>query len=327
MNDEATTVMDAPAMDAPSKDDFLNQLQALDNGEPEEKVFVKPDAKATDTKAETKVEPKPEAKVEKEDEPTAEADKSQSKGEAKKPDDQQKAPSKWAKNEERKAKTWEQINAERQQIAAEKEALAKAKAELESAKKTPVDQPYRDEHGNTVKDVRDAVKALRGKGDAASYKTADELEAYAEHLAQKEGQYRQEQHVKSLQDGWAKNYSALSEKHPDLKKQDSELYKATVAVIHEFPYLTQRADGINAAVKAAQLQLDAANVENTRAENAKLKAELEKLQKKLSLAGGPPTSPNTKAKSSDDMDHKELGEFLRKQAAEGDAERGFGSIY
>lgn len=319
MADNESMVMEAPATEAPGKDEFLNQLQALDNSGADMDLDRAVEAKAEPAKTEPAAK---EPEVKQEVAPKEAVKPTEAKADEA-VETKQEGKSKWAKEQDRKARTWEQINAEKQALANEKAALEKARKEVESTRRTPADQPYRDEYGNTVQDIRNAVKAMRAKGDAEAYKQAEQLEAYGESLMAKEAQHRTEAAQRELQEGWAKNFADLAEKNPDLKKADSDLYKATVAIINRAPYLTGRPDGINAAVEAAQLQLEAKSLSSTREELAKLKTEYEKLQKKLSISGGSPTAPAPKAKSPDDMDHKELGNHLRKLAAEGDAERGF----
>lgn len=290
----------------------MDKLQSIDNGAPEVPAApVKPETAKVEPPA---VDPsKPVAD---------EAAKSEAKAKeaevAPKSDDKEK--SKWAKNEERKGKTWEEINAQKAELAREKEAIAKAKAEVEAARKAPADQAYRDEHGNTAADYRAVEKQLRAKGENAQADAAAELAAT---VAGKESQARAQQAQQEAAQGWAKNFAALQEKHADLKKQDSDLYKETLKVIQEFPLIAQRPDGINYAVRAAELNLQSKDTENTKAENAKLKAQIEALNKKLSIGGGAPTSPVPEAKSFADMSNKDQGAYLLERAQQADRDRGF----
>lgn len=226
--------------------------------------------------------------------------------------------SRWTKNRERKEKTWEEINAEKAAIKAEKEALMREKEQIQKAKITQ--DVYRDEHGATAKDYREAAKALREKGNA---EMADAAEKLAANIEAKESQLKQQKVMEELAASWKKNYESLSEKHPELKNQESPLYKETVAVLNEFKLLAQNPDGLRYAVKAAEVNLQAKEFDGTKAEYAKLKAEYEKLQKKLTIAGGAPTAPIAEKKSFDQMSLKEQEAHLEKAAFEHDRALGY----
>lgn len=305
-----------------TKESFLESLAAYDNGAPE------PVEKVESTEvAETPEPVEPAAKPAK-TEPTK-ANQNQPDGSKptepsvrQKPDDAAKpAKSKWAQNEERKAKTWEQINADRAALAAEKEAVAKARQEIEAARnKATADQPYRDEHGNTAANYSDAAKKLRENGDTANADAADQLAAT---LAQRETQVRQQHAQQEFQTKWSANYAAQCEKHAALKDPASDLYKETLRIVNELPQFRMEPEGINAAVQAAQILIASRDTENTKAENAKLKAQLEQLNKKLSIGGGAPTSPPSGPKDFASMSQKERKKDLMDRLLSDDRDAGF----
>lgn len=272
---------------------------------------AKPVAKADATeKAETKAtdEPKDGTEVTTDSKPKA--------------DDAPKAEaSKWAKNEERKAKTWQELNAEKEQLRKEKEELARTRAEIEQAKRaasTP--EPVRDEHGATVNDYREAAKAFRAKGQNDM---ADAAEKLASNLATKEQQVHAQRAYEQANKQWQENYAKLCDSKPDLKDPNSDLYKAAVQALNDFPILKNDPQGIVYAVKAAELNLQARNFDGTKKELDALKAEHAKLQKKLSIGSGTPTETLSEEKSFDNMTQAERRKALEKAVHSFDREAGF----
>lgn len=225
--------------------------------------------------------------------------------------------SKFAANEERRAKTWQEINAEKEALKAEKEAIAREREEIKKAKDNAT--VLRDEHGASADDYRAAAKTLKDKGD-------NDLAAAAEKLATEMDQkYQRMQQEKAVNEGrqkWLSNLEQLSQKHPDLKKDDSELSKETLKVLGEFPMLKQNPDGIKYAVAAADINLRAKEFDGTKAELAKLKAEHEKLQKKLTISGGSPTKPVQEAANVNSLSLEEQGRRLEQLAHQHDRDNG-----
>ena len=101
-------------------------------------------------------------------------------------------------------------------------------------------------------------------------------------------------------------------------------YAPAVKVIQENPLLAQRPDGITYAVRAADLTIRSRDIDNTRSENAKLKADIEKLQNKLSIGSGSPTTPASAAKGYDSMSQSERATELLKRAQQLDRDSGYG---
>lgn len=225
--------------------------------------------------------------------------------------------SKFAANEERKAKTWQEINAEKEAIRAEKEAIAREREEIQKVKASAT--VLRDEHGASAEDYRAAAKQLLDKGDkdlaAAAEKLAAELDA-------KQQQMRQEKVITEGRQKWLSNLEELSKSHPDLKKDGSEFQKAVLGVLEQYPMLKQNPDGIKYAVKAADIELRAKEFDGTKAELTKLKAEYDKLQKKLTISGGSPTAPVKEETSFDALSPKDRARRLEQAAHQHDRDNG-----
>lgn len=313
--------------DEPTKESLLEQCQAADRGvavaekEPElddpepgtEEVAEKP-KKETDAKA--KADPEEE-----------DADKSGGKDtEVKDPEKpQEKVKSKREINEERKGKTWQEINAEKEAIKADREALAKEREEMsrraEAIQRAKANsEPIRDDHGATAKDYREAAKAFLAKGDQGS---ADACEQLASNLDQKQKKLQEENAKAQFAEGWTRTYKEVSAAEPDLIKQDSPLQKETVKVLNEHKLFLSQEDGLKHAVKLARANLTLKEFDGTKTELSKLKEDYAKLQKKLSIDGGPPTGALREETPSGELSQKERAKRLERAVREYDREKGY----
>jgi hypothetical protein len=307
--------------DEVTKEALLENLAAFDRGEDvdtaktvktEEPAPDKKDAAVKDDKAS-----QPNAKDAPKENPDTPKDDS-----AKKTDDSaDKNTSKWAKNEERKSRTWQELNADKEALRKEREELAKARAEIDQARKAAMaKEPVRDEHGATVQDYREAAKQYRAAGKADF---ADAAEKLAEKLATHEQQVTAQRTFETQQRQWADNYAKLSDTKPELKDPASDLYKATVKALEDFPVLRQTPEGIVYAVKAAELNLQARNFDGTKKELDALKEAHSKLQKKLSIGSGTPTETLPEDKPFDSMSLAEQRKALEQAAHSLDRAAGF----
>lgn len=234
---------------------------------------------------------------------------------------EQKKESKFAQEQARKTKTWETINAEKQALKAEKEALARERDEWQKQRQqteAKASETYRDEAGFTADDYEKAAKEFEADGDkdlakAASKKAAEARKAAGEH----QNKVQQERFNKA----WEDTYVRLSDKEPDLKDPNSDLYKSTVDLIGRFQILRAAPDGLAHAVEIVKLQQSAARSQSLDAENKSLKEQLDKLQKKTAIGKGTATQP-LKAEETDfaKMPIKEQRERLMKAAREFDRE-------
>jgi len=234
---------------------------------------------------------------------------------------EQKKESKFAQEQARKTKTWDTINAEKQAIKAEKEALARERDEWQKQRQqteAKANDTYRDEAGFTADDYEKAAKEFEADGDkdlakAASKKAAEARKAAGEH----QNKVQQERFNKA----WEDTYVRLSDKEPDLKDPNSDLYKSTVDLIGRFQILRAAPDGLAHAVEIVKLQQSAARSQSLDAEHKSLKEQLDKLQKKTAIGKGTATQP-LKAEETDfaKMPIKEQRERLMKAAREFDRE-------
>lgn len=239
--------------------------------------------------------------------------------EAKQPEAKPK--SKWAANEERKAKTWEQINAEKEALKAEKEALAREREEVKQ--RSAKVEKYRDERGFSAEDYRNAAKQFKAAGDADNLKLAEAAEQRAAELEQQETQLKAKAQQEEFSKAWAAKYQELSTKNPSLKDQNSEDYKATLAILNEFPLLTQHPNGLEYAFKAVQLNKAARDSEVKESKIKELTQQLESLQKKLAIGAGVPADPPKGEKSFEEMTLKEQRKYMEQAVRKADRDAGW----
>lgn len=232
-----------------------------------------------------------------------------------------KPKSKWAANEERKAKTWEQINAEKEALKAEKEALAREREEVQ--KRSVKVEKYRDERGFSAEDYRNAAKQFKAAGDAENMKLAEAAEQRAVELEQQESQLKAKAQQEEFSKQWAAKYQELATKNPALKDQNSEEYKATLAILNEFPLLTQHPNGLEYAYKAVQLNKAARDSEVKESKIKELTQQLESLQKKLAIGAGVPAEQPREAKSFEDMTLAEQRKYMEQAAKKADRDAGW----
>jgi len=326
--------MDEPELTAES---LLKQAAAEDasRGSNDNDSSNEPELTDPEPGTESNADEKPKTEPAKKDEPIVSKDK-EAAGTEKKTEEKPK--SKWVQNEERKNKTWQEINAEKETLKAEKEAIAREKAEvakrakqIELAKATA--EPLRDEHGFTGNDYKKVAADYRQKAyDAATPEErkqfaawADSADQIAAKLEQKHAQLTQERTIAGLRDEWTKAHNELSAKpeYAALKDQNSDLYKGVVEILNKHPYLTQQPDGLYTAVELVDTKAQLKAFDGTKAELAKLKEEHSKLQKKLSIGGGSPTSAPEGEKDFKDLSLKEQQKRLERAAREHDRDAGF----
>ena len=220
--------------------------------------------------------------------------------------------SKYAKNRDRLNKTWADANEVKEQNKRDREAVSQAQAELEQQRQQiAATHGYRDEHGHTAKDYEEAAKGFRDEGESTLAEAADKK---ANELSQKQDQAvtqnRQNQHAMAFE---AKRQTLMS-KHPDLRKDDSEITKRANALLRQHPAIARSPDGLQAAVNGALMQIDAEKGKNASTELSELRDKYNKLEKKLSVTGGYTNEKLDGEKGFDDMDETEQAQYLMRAA-------------
>ena len=227
------------------------------------------------------------------------------------PEAEEQPKSKWAKNEERKTSSWKQINAEKEEIKRQREELLKVAEELKGRQADLDDgKAYRDEKGFTAEDYENAAKRLKEEGDDDLASDAKERAMEVRTEADKS---QQEREVKKQYSVFESKRQELMQKHEDLRDVNSELTKAANAILQQYPSMAN-ADGLENAVKIAQLQMKAAGAEKSETQVKELTDKLNKLEKKMSVSGGFTSEKVDGGRSFDDLSEKEQEAHLLKAA-------------
>lgn len=228
-------------------------------------------------------------------EPAAKPDEKKT-GDEKKPEDS--AYRKAQAERQRREKTWKELEMERNAIRAEREQLEAAKREA-AAKAEAAQKPKDPLAEFSPEELERHAKAFERDGQ---YELADKARAAA---AAKREAARQAPAGESapaaataangspinretfLAD-WKRNLAEVTAENPELKQQDSPLYKETAALIAEVPMLSRMADGVKHAVQIAKLRIEAGSVPGLKEKIGKLEAEIQTLRQATSLGGSSP---------------------------------------
>ena len=222
--------------------------------------------------------------------------------------EESKPKSKWAANEERKSRTWKDINSEKEGLKREREEMETEKSRLRSERdefsktKAQPDADFRDEKGHSVSDYEAAAVKFDDEGDS-------ELAGLARDRANKvkslEMEGRSKRAVDEFHQKWTGIYNKIADKDPDMKNEQSDTYKGVADLLRRFPLLTQNPDGLNYAYEAVIISKKGRDFESSKAENAKLREEIGKYQKKLAIGGGVATGPLEGERSFDKLSRDE----------------------
>jgi len=188
------------------------------------------------------------------------------------------------KSQERANKSWNDVNAEKERVKAEKADLEKQRAEFETQKIDELTKIQQQTEASKIspEDYELIAQEYRDQGekdlaDAAIVKaqTARETIEQQKNLAADRASREQ----------WEANLVQQVKDNPELKKQDSELYKYVSELLDRKKILALYPEGINDAVEAAKAFIKASRVDELETENSKLQKELNELNEKTQLNG------------------------------------------
>jgi multidrug efflux pump subunit AcrA (membrane-fusion protein) len=199
------------------------------------------------------------------------------------------------------------VQAEKEALAAEKEALRKEKETLEQSRRASGE--YRDQGGFTAEDYEAAAVAYREEGN-------DEMAQVAQQRAQQTRQAAQQAQVEATRSAFFDQIQRESAIRPELKDPTTPLGQLITETLKENQHLYTRPDGFKRAVAIAEAHIKAGSVPALQEENTRLKQEIEKLTKKLSIG---PSGPTKRGSSTVDPANMSEAEMERLVA-------GFGSM-
>ena len=220
--------------------------------------------------------------------------------------DQQPPPPKNPKEAERLEKTWKSVNEEKQRLRQEREKWESEQRELEEFRRSKLTSQHNSE-AEQYERIASEFEA-EGKSDAATLarQKAREIRVQADKVVE-------EQRSSQFRAKWNEGYQSAAEANPELYDQDSQLYKATEALIKSEPILQAMPDGIPKAVQFVKMQMAASRAADLEAKLAEKEARIKELTSKMSL-GGESTGTVSGEKSFDQMTQAEKRDYLFRMA-------------
>ena len=328
-------------MTAPAKDlDLMAIAEAADRGDPIPEPTPAPEAAPEPTAAGTTDQAPEEAQTANQGTPTEQTPPQQpEQPPAPKPDAKpETAYTKAQKEQQRLGKTWEQVNrdkelvrqqaAENQRVAAELAAQAAALRQMQQPQpQQPAAEPPHAAESTWTPERWNALAAkleADGKYDLADAAREEAKKAptgprpaHAQAPAQPVAPPAPAPMIPGSQAfnaAWQQTTTELLTLDPDLGKADSPIRLATAEALRTNPEFSRRPNGIAYAYHQALRGI----VANQQAELAKLKPELERLNKTNALRGSPPGAVTTTPKSIHDMTPAEADEYVLAQARAAD---------
>ena len=214
----------------------------------------------------------------------------------------------WKKMQEREAAARalmdEAIEEKAKLAKKEREVLVKTKpADLMEEKETLPDGSK----GYTVKQFADAAKQLREEGNV-------DLAIQAENKAR-------EVYTSAFKRIWEANLETLAEENPDLTDSRKPISVKCNEILNALPFLKTLPDGCTYAYRIAQGDMGKSMISELKAENSKLKKEVDKLYKATRLTGSGPAHYSGGDKEFDSMSKAEKKAHLRHLAFQADMGR------
>lgn len=260
-----------------SREELLGQIAVLDGESPATET-------ASTTTSDNAAE-EPEQQTEKVKDSPKEDTKEPEKDAKESPEEKPKSKySRAKKSQERANKSWKEANAEKDRVKAEKADLEKQKAEFEAQKTDAFSkiQQQTDAAQFTPEDYEQIAQEYRDEGekDLAEAATA-KAQTARETIEQQKVLTAQ----RTVMEQWEANLTQSVKDNPDLKSQDSELYKYVSELLDRKKILATYPEGINDAVEAAKAFIKANRVDELETENSKLHKEIKELNEKTQLNG------------------------------------------
>ena len=206
------------------------------------------------------------------------------------------------KARERLSKGWQDLNQAKSQ-------LKKERADFERWKEEQTDsvEESKADGMHSAAEYLQLAKEYREEGEVEMAKLAERRakEAVAN------SQERERAEAESvIQDEWNSNLDKMIERNPELGAEDSALFRGVTDALEKRPFLGKYPEGIVDAVEFVKAKVAAGEAEALKEENSKLRVEIDELQEKTSVTGGPPSRGTKEAKGFDDMNHGERREAI-----------------
>jgi len=323
-----------------SEEQLRQAAQALDEGNDTVEINKEPADGGSGTNDEVEGEQPPDSQS------TDNAEHQGEQGEDSKPDSPQTEPkesnySKAKKNAERFDRNWKRLQESQAELAKQRAELAAREVALQQrangqapAQSTQQQQPTETQQtGFTPERYEEAAEEWEREGE---FKMAELARAQAKLLRERPAQVPQPQpqfqqpqvQTQSSNDpgtpafisAWNENLRSLEQDadFADLRNRESELYKATAAVLQEERRLSYFPDGIRQAARIAKLRVEAGAVPELQSKVQAYEQELAKLRAATSPSRGAPNSRG-QAKAFEELSLVEQEQELMRLAREVDS--------
>lgn len=219
--------------------------------------------------------------------------------------DQERFDRNWKKMQEREAAA----KALMDEAVREKHEIAKQRRDEIVKQKPPDLMDEREllpngERGYSVRQYVEAAKALKEEGNV---ELAMEAEQKARAL-----------YTDGFTKIWRANLEKLAEDNPDLNDNTKPISKKCNEILNALPLLKTLPDGCNYAYRIAQGDTSKSMISELKAENAKLKKEVDSLHRATRLTGAGPAHYSGGEKKPEDMTKQERKSYLRYLAEQAD---------
>jgi hypothetical protein len=227
--------------------------------------------------------------------------------------------SKEQKDKDRLDKNWKRMQEREAAARALMDEAIKEKAELakkeraQLVKQKPADlmdaksEPTDGSKSYSVREYQNAAQALREEGNI-------ELALEAEGKAR-------ETYTNAFKKIWMANLETLTETEPDLTDSNKPISKKCNEILNALPFLKTLPDGCVYAYRIAQGDTSKSMISELKAENTKLKKEVEKLNYSTRLTGSGPAHYSGGDKEFESMSKKDQKAHLRHLAHQADMGR------
>lgn len=230
------------------------------------------------------------------------------------------------KEDERKERSWARIQEEREAAKRDREDAKrdreesdKAKAETEAFIEEQLRKlrEARQEAEFTPEHYEDAAERFEDDGNdemaAKARRRAVELRSELQAEKAELARFKAEQQ-------WKANMDELAKDQPDLMKEGTELNTTVREVLQVIPQFQQDPNGINHAVRAANILIENKQLKDVQALNDELQAKVKMLEQKLHPGGATPL-PLEPGGDVSQMDEAQQREYFRSKFAQHDASR------
>jgi hypothetical protein len=209
------------------------------------------------------------------------------------------------KDEQRFDRNWKKLEERRAEVERKEKEIAEREKQAAQAVKPKDLRDQMDTDGYSVRDYEFAAKKFKEDGD--------------ETLAAQAEQKGRTLYYHAFQNAWRSNMNEMIDQYPDLSDSRKPFTQACDKVLETLPFLKTIPDGCKYAVRIALGDTSDSLVSELKAENGKLKKEVERLNKSTRLSGSLP-SKLPQGKTFDNMSDKERLDHLRDLAAAADRE-------